>query len=156
MTTDGRSRRWWVGVVIVILSTVVAASTVYWFQTRPSAAVVQADLIERTVRVDEDGRRTATVRWEEGFGSYVRTVVIPEMFEGADQVPLARVDGDYFVAVPRGVDWVVTGFAGLAGALFGAVVVGTSAGFGFVRGTGELGTMTETDVSEAYGFYWRW
>lgn len=149
------SGRWWVAAVIIILTTAAGAGTAYWFQTLPPNVAVQADVIQRTVRVDRNGLRTATVRWEEGFGSHVRTVVIPDGFEGRDRVPLEHVDGDYRVAVPSGVDWVVTGFAGLVGALFGVAVVGASAGFGFVRGQGEPGTMTQTDVSEAHGFYWR-
>ena len=44
--------------------------------------------------------------------------------------------------------------AGL-GALAGFVIVFNVRGFGFIRGTGEQGTMQPSEVDEDRGFYWR-
>jgi hypothetical protein len=44
---------------------------------------------------------------------------------------------------------------GLFGALAGLVIIFNLRGFGFVRGTGELGTMQPSEVDEDRGFYWR-
>ncbi len=44
---------------------------------------------------------------------------------------------------------------GLFGALAGLVIVFNLRGFGFIRGTGEQGTMQPSEVREDRGFYWR-
>lgn len=41
------------------------------------------------------------------------------------------------------------------GALAGLVIVFNLRGFGFIRGTGEQGTMQPSEVREDEGFYWR-
>ena len=43
----------------------------------------------------------------------------------------------------------------LIGAMFGLVIVNSLRGHGFVRGTGEPGSMQPADVDEDRGFYWR-
>jgi hypothetical protein len=48
----------------------------------------------------------------------------------------------------------LTVFACLGG-LAGLVIVFNLRGFGFIRGTGEQGTMQPSEVDEDQGFYWR-
>ena len=88
----------------------------------------------------------------------VADLVLPPEHHSADTVPV-RVLAD------RSIEIAETGFrmprigllaifAGL-GALAGLVIVFNARGYGFVRGTGEPGTMQPSDVDEDRGFYWR-
>ena len=44
---------------------------------------------------------------------------------------------------------------GVFGALAGLVIIFNVRGYGFIRGTGEQGTMQPSEVREDRGFYWR-
>ena len=88
----------------------------------------------------------------------VAELVLPREYHTAMTVPV-RVHSDRSVEIaetrfrmPR------TGLLSIVaalGALAGLVIVFNARGYGFVRGTGEPGTMQRSEVDEDRGFYWR-
>ncbi len=88
----------------------------------------------------------------------VAELVLPTEYHTAETVPV-RVLSDWSVEIAEpGMGMPGTGLLGIVagfGALAGLALVFNARGFGFVRGTGELGTMQTSEVDEDRGFYWR-
>ena len=88
----------------------------------------------------------------------VAELALPEEYHTATTVPV-RVLSDWSIEIAEpgfrmpGLGILMV-FAGL-GALAGLVIVFNLRGYGFVRGTGEPGTMKLGDVEEDKEFYWR-
>ena len=88
----------------------------------------------------------------------VVTLVLPLEYHTAITVPV-RVLSDGSVEIAEtGVRMPGAGLlaiSALLGALAGLVIIFNLRGFGFIRGTGEQGTMQPSEVREDRGFYWR-
>ena len=88
----------------------------------------------------------------------VVTLVLPLEYHTAITVPV-RVLSDGSVEIAEtGVRMPGAGLlaiGALFGALAGLVIIFNLRGFGFIRGTGEQGTMQPSEVREDRGFYWR-
>jgi len=88
----------------------------------------------------------------------IAEIVLPDEYRTATTVPVRVLSdrsvevGDQSFRLP-GTGLLV--IVALMGALLGLVVVNNMSGFGFVKGTGEPGTMQPSDVDEDRGFYWR-
>lgn len=137
-------------VVVVLAATLIGGAVPLLFQ----GLAITAHVVEPSVQV-QDGQRTAMVRWQSPDGPRSRRIVIPAEHANASQVRIVRDGNGYRIAGPTTADWWVAAIAALIGAAFGAVVVASLAGYGYVRGRGEHGTMTERDLREDRGFYWR-
>lgn len=123
------------------------------------AGPIEAQVQPSMVRF-ENGELRALVRWPvKPDGNFrQRDIAISEEYLDARVVPIRIVGDDEVKVVSRGVQWPswqVVLVVGAFGALTGLVIALTLAGFGFVRGTGESGSMTREDVREDRGFYWR-
>lgn len=117
--------------------------------------------IDRTSVVIVDGEMQASIQWPAGEEAVRRAeVALPLEYQTETRVPIdVHPDGTIEVLEPkRGIEVPPIALAvlvALIGALLGLVVVNTLRGYGYVRGTGEPGTMQPADVDEDRGFYWR-
>lgn len=110
-----------------------------------------------------DGEMVARIEARAPYADSSRSVVIaglvlPTEYHAAQTVPV-RVLSDWSVEIAEpGMRMPGTGLLGIVaalGALAGLVLVFNARGFGFVRGTGESGTMQTSEVDGDRGFYWR-
>jgi hypothetical protein len=117
--------------------------------------------IEPTSVTVIDGEMRARIRWPAGeMEVHLVEVVIPAEYQTETTVPI-DVFSDGTVEI-RGSDqgiklppvWLMV-IVALIGAMFGLVIVNSLRGYGFVRGTGEPGSMQPADVDEDRGFYWQ-
>jgi hypothetical protein len=116
---------------------------------------VMAEIDQTSVTV-VNGEAHARVSWSSGTA----LITIPLEYQTAAEVPIkilpdgtARFDdSNQGFTVPA---YPLLLIVAAIGAMLGLVVVGNVRGFGFIRGTGELGTMQPGDVDEDRGFYWR-
>jgi hypothetical protein len=116
---------------------------------------VMATVVDEML-IGMEGRTGAEVDWVTESGSpRSEFVVIPEKYRGRDVVPLI-VHEDGTVAVSYG------GFGPLTYLIAGIIALGLGftvelslRGFGYVRGTGQVGDTPDLDVAESHGFYWR-
>lgn len=116
---------------------------------------VMARIVD-TMLIGMGGRTRAEVEWVTESGSpRSDSVILPEKYRGSDEVPLIVYE-DGTVAVSEG------GFGPLTYVGAGVIAFGLGLtvdlslrGFGYVRGTGEVGETPDLDVAESRGFYWR-
>jgi hypothetical protein len=114
------------------------------------ATVVDVDLIGM------NGRTAADVEWIGENGTpHSEFVVIPEQYRGNDVVPLI-VNEDGTVTIDDGAfgPWLYVA-VGIIAAWLGLTVEQSLRGFGYVRGTGQVGETPDLDLGESHGFYWR-
>jgi hypothetical protein len=117
--------------------------------------------IESTSVTIIDGEMRARIRWPAGETEvHLVDVVIPPEYQTETTVPIdVFSDGTVEIRNPDRefkvppVSLLV--IVALIGAMFGLVIVNSLRGHGFVRGTGEPGSMQPADVDEDRGFYWR-
>lgn len=117
--------------------------------------------IESTSVTIVDGEMRARIKWPAGETEvHLVDVVIPPEYQMETRVPI-DVFSDGTVEIRdsnRGFKvppvWLLV-IVALIGAMFGLVIVNSLRGYGFVRGTGEPGSMEPADVDEDRGFYWR-
>lgn len=117
--------------------------------------------IERTTVTIVNGEMQARIKWPAGETEvHLVDVVIPPQYQTEATVPIDVFsdgtieirDSDQGFRVPPTL--LVAIFA-LIGAVFGLVVASSLRGYGYLRGTGEPGSMQPADVDEDRGFYWR-
>jgi F0F1-type ATP synthase membrane subunit c/vacuolar-type H+-ATPase subunit K len=85
-------------------------------------------------------------------------LILPIEYQAAATVPVRVLSDGSVEIVETRLRMPATGLlivVGLLGALAGLVIILNLRGFGFVRGTGEQGTMQPSEVDEDRGFYWR-
>lgn len=85
-------------------------------------------------------------------------LVLPVEYHTATTIPVRVLsDGSVEIAETRFrmPDGGLLTIVACLGALAGLVIVFNLRGFGFIRGTGEQGTMQPSEVREDEGFYWR-
>ncbi len=88
----------------------------------------------------------------------VADVVLPVEYQTETTVPVHVLSDRSVEVAEPGFRMPRTGLlvaVALLGAGFGLVIVNNLRGYGFVRGTGQPGTMQQADVREDRGFYWR-
>jgi hypothetical protein len=153
-----RRRKSWVALLVVplVLATLAAGVLIGIVNTGtgPQDGVI-------TSRELIDGEMVARIEAQAPYNTgelIVGEVVLPPEYHTATTIPV-RVLSDWSIEIAEtGFRLPRTGllaiFAGL-GALAGLVIVFNARGYGFVRGTGEAGTMQPSDVDEDRGFYWR-
>lgn len=116
--------------------------------------------VDRSTMTTINGETHAHITWDQdGARPRARTVVLPHQYLDAAQVPIivlpngaVEVGGRTGLELPSVTVALVTA---IIGAMLGIVVRNTIRGYGYVRGTGESGSMGPVDVSEDRGFYWR-
>lgn len=149
------SASWWIVAVFAGLG-VIAFVLANGLQAGPTDAEI---LAESAVDV---GNGEVEVRIEWSFlatpqTTEFETVRIPASALDTESVPIWRLpDGAFTLDDPThhlGPGDYAMG--AVLGALLGFVVVSTLRGYGYVRGTGEPGSMTTNEVREDRGFYWR-
>jgi hypothetical protein len=118
-----------------------------------------AEIVPGTVSQAGDGMVDVEIVWS--FPSTpdqveTATVRVPEE-DVADGLVVVWRDEEGFTVVDPGSALSTGDFilVGLLGALLGAVMVMTVRGFGYVRGTGDVGSTPDLAVAEDRGFYWR-
>jgi len=116
---------------------------------------VMATIVDKML-IGMGGRTRAEVEWVTESGSPRSDyVVLPEKYRSSDQVPLI-VHEDGTVAVSEGGFGPLTYVgAGIMAFGLGLTVDLSLRGFGYVRGTGQVGETPDLDVTESHGFYWR-
>ena len=122
--------------------------------------LVMAEIEPTSVTVI-DGEMRARIKWPAGATEvHLVDVVIPPQYQTETTVPIDVFsdgtveirDSDLGIKLPA--VWLLV-IVALIGAMFGLVIVNSLRGYGFVRGTGEPGSMQPADVDEDRGFYWR-
>jgi hypothetical protein len=103
-----------------------------------------------------EGRWSVEVEWVDDDGTpRSDLVVIPEEYLGNEVIPVI-VHEDGSIEVPEGgfglLTYIVTGIIAFG---LGLTVDLSLRGFGYVRGTGQVGETPDLDVAESRGFYWR-
>lgn len=149
MTTATTKRVWW---VLPPLFAVLAVGVAF-IAPNLSSSTIDA----RIVRVIDDDR--VLLRWSEPNGDIRQLeATVPREYAGLEVVPI-RLTGNDEVEIGspglRGLSWQAIAVVGGLAAFLGLVVAYSLAGYGFVRGVGEPGSMTPEEVREDRGFYWR-
>ena len=116
-----------------------------------------------TARTLVDGEMVARIEAPAPYETSGREVVVAELvlpveYHTASTVPVRVLSTHALEIAEPGIRMPGTGLAvvvGLSGFLLGLVILNNSRGFGFVRGTGQVGEMQPVDVDEDRGFYWR-
>lgn len=138
---------------------VLAVGLLFVFANLPVDPVMAE--IESTSVTIIDGEMRARIKWPAGETEvHLVDVVIPPEYQTETTVPIDVFsdgtveirDSDREFKVPP--VWLQV-IVALIGAMFGLVIVNNLRGYGFVRGTGEPGSMQPADVDEDRGFYWR-
>jgi hypothetical protein len=117
--------------------------------------------VNRSAMATINGETHAHITWdEEGIGPRETVVLLPPQYHDALQVPIVELPTGAVEVSGRGPGFQMPSIpiallTTIIGAMLGIVVVNTMRGYGYVRGTGESGSMDPVDVSEDRGFYWR-
>lgn len=149
---------WWFPVVTSLL----AVGALLFFNNLQPGPIV-ADIYEQSANT-VNGLTEVRISWtdprHQAAGSRTDVVMVsPELIAdgklemwifNSNDGPIYRFDDPRFDLRVAEI-----GFAAALGALLGLVVVGSVRGYGYVRGKGEFGSMTPTEVREDRGFYWR-
>ena len=116
---------------------------------------VMATVVDEKL-IGSGGRWGAEVEWVADDGIPRSGLVgLPVEYLGDDQVPLI-VHEDGTVTVSEGGFGPLTYVgAGIIAFGLGLTVDLSLRGFGYVRGTGQVGETPDLDVTESHGFYWR-
>ena len=143
--------------VPLLVAALAAGALIGWVNTG-------ADPVDGLIKAREtiDGEIVARIEAPSPYNPDGETIVdevaLPARYRTATTVPV-RVLSDWSIEIVEtgfrmpqtGLLAIVTGL----GALAGLVIVFNARGYGFVRGTGEPGTMQPSDIEEDKGFYWR-
>lgn len=144
-------------VVFVSAFPLLVVGAILWLN-RP-AEVIEARVIESTVEPTDRGF-VGNVVWVDADG-------VLHNRGGVDMTPQHVTSGTVHIVIPEGelvvvdpdeygqVHPAVLVVAALIALAFALVVVATMRGYGFVRGTGRSGEMTQDELQESHGFYWR-
>lgn len=151
-----RRRRAWVELLVVplVLAALAGGALIGFVNLESEPRVGKV-----TSRTLVDGEMVARIETPASSGEvFVTELILPSEYHTATTIPV-RVLSDWSVEIAEaGFRMPGTGLLSIVaafGALAGLVIVFNSRGFGFIRGTGEPGTMTPADVDEDRGFYWR-
>lgn len=142
--------------VFVLAFPLLVVGALLWLN-RP-AEIINAQVIESTVETTDTGV-VGNVIWSDANGvRHNRRVDMTPEHVTSGTVPFVISEGELVVVDPAEygrVSPAVLVTAALIAVAFAVVVVATMRGYGFVRGTGRSGEMTQDELQESHGFYWR-
>jgi len=116
---------------------------------------VMATVVDEML-VGSEGRWSAEVEWVTDGGTPRSGFVgVPEEHLGSDEVPLIVHEDGRLEVADGGFGPLTYLGAGVIAFGLGLTVDLSLRGFGYVRGTGQVGETPDLDVAESRGFYWR-